>query len=107
MTAVFRRLMFGSALSCILAAPARAFAKSNVLFILDVSNSMWGQVQGEAKITSAQNAMSSLLRDFPKDSSVGFMAYGHRDAKSCDDIELISDIGASKPDELIAKIKKL
>ncbi len=78
-----------------------------MLFILDGSNSMWGQIEGQAKITAAQGVLSNLLTDLPADTKVGLMVYGHRDKSSCDDIELVSAIGADTPDALAGKLKNL
>ena len=82
-------------------------AKTNLLFILDGSNSMWGQVDGEAKITSAQNVLAGLLRELPADIQTGLMAYGHRKEGSCDDIEVLSEIGNSNIDTLTKKINTI
>ena len=46
--------------------------------ILDVSNSMWGQISGRTKIELARNALSGALEDLPLTVNVGFRAYGHR-----------------------------
>ena len=46
--------------------------------ILDVSNSMWGQIAGRTKIELARNALSGALEDLPSTVNVGFRAYGHR-----------------------------
>ena len=58
-------------------APASA-ATTNMLFILDGSNSMWGQVDGVAKIETAKQVLGKLLSDLPAATQVGLVAYGHR-----------------------------
>jgi len=80
---------------------------NNILFILDGSNSMWGQIEGEAKITSTQNVMGELLKDLPEGTDVGFITYGHRQEGSCEDIEVLAGVGEMSADELIGKISKL
>ena len=87
--------------------PVSANAKSNFLFILDGSNSMWGQIEGEAKILSAQNVLSELLNDLPGDIQTGLIVYGHRKKGSCKDIEVLSGIGESSIDVLTKKINAL
>jgi Mg-chelatase subunit ChlD len=67
-------------------------APSRLEVILDVSNSMWGQVGGQAKIELAREALGGALADFPADVPVGLRAYGHRvsfedDAAGCVDTE--------------------
>ncbi len=46
--------------------------------ILDVSNSMWGQIDGRPKIELAREALSGALSDLPSNVAVGLRAYGHR-----------------------------
>lgn len=92
-------------LALFVAIPAQA--KTNILFILDGSNSMWGQVEGEAKITSAQKVLGELLKDLPGEIQTGLMVYGHREKGSCEDIEVLSGIGQSSTDALISKINAL
>ena len=63
-------------LSSVWAVPA--WADENVMVVFDGSNSMWGQIDGTAKIEIARNAMGSLLGEWTEDRKVGLMAYGHR-----------------------------
>lgn len=79
----------------------------NMLFILDGSNSMWGQVEGVAKIQTAKNVLSDLLSGLPSDTSVGLMAYGHRVKDDCSDVETLAPIGAFGSDRLANAIKGL
>ena len=92
------------AASLALAAPEAASAETNLLFILDGSNSMWGQVEGQPKIKSAQKVLTDLLSDLPQDTNVGLMVYGHTSKDSCDDIEIVSSLGADTPQAVAAKI---
>ncbi|WP_106743479.1 vWA domain-containing protein [Yoonia maritima] len=68
-----------------------AIAQDNVgtVLILDGSGSMWGQIDGTAKITIAQQAVGTILDDFPQDEQLGLTLYGHRQKGSCTDIETI------------------
>lgn len=99
--------LFALSLVIILLFPLSIYAKSNMLFILDGSNSMWGQVDGEAKIISAQNVLGGLLKDLPINTQVGFMTYGHREEGSCEDIEVLAGVGEVNSDVLINKINTL
>ncbi len=88
----------------LLSAPVKAQAESNMLFILDASNSMWGQVDGVAKIATAKEVLDKLLGDLPADTKVGLMAYGHRNKGNCQDVETLSGIGSETPAALAAKV---
>lgn len=59
------------------------------VLVLDASGSMWGQIEGEAKITIAQRAIGELLETLPDDEVLGLVAYGHRRKGDCDDIETL------------------
>ncbi|MBT6275132.1 MAG: VWA domain-containing protein, partial [Chromatiales bacterium] len=62
----------------------------NLLVILDASNSMWGQVDGVAKITTAREALSKMIGEVPDNVNIGLMAYGHNDAESCSDVDFLT-----------------
>lgn len=74
-------------------ASVHAHAASKILFVLDSSNSMWGQVEGTAKMDTAKTALSKLISDLPGDTEVGLMVYGHRDKASCEDVEVVLPFG--------------
>lgn len=59
------------------------------MLILDASGSMWGQIQGRAKIEIAREAVGTMLKAWPRDQQLGLMAYGHRSKGSCTDIEVL------------------
>lgn len=73
--------------------PAVARAETNMLFIMDASNSMWGQIDGTAKIATAKNVMDELLGDLPEGTIPGLMVYGHRSEGDCADVELVTPFG--------------
>lgn len=92
-----RKMLFAAA--ALLGMSSVSHAENNLLFILDASNSMWGQVEGTAKIETAKSAFGALVGQLPPGTNVGLMAYGHRDPSDCGDIEVLAPIGAS-PDRV-------
>ena len=42
-----------------------ASTNANMVFILDASGSMWGQVEGRAKMAIAKEVMADLIKDLP------------------------------------------
>ncbi|AEC18718.1 hypothetical protein PT7_0178 [Pusillimonas sp. T7-7] len=64
-----------------------AQADDDVLIIYDASGSMWGQVDGVNKIVTARKVMGELVKSWPENTNLGLIAYGHRSAGSCSDIE--------------------
>ncbi len=68
---------------------ALAQDKPNTILVLDGSGSMWGQIDGVAKITIAQQVVGDLLQDFPADQGLGLTIYGHRTRGDCTDIETV------------------
>jgi hypothetical protein len=73
-------------------------AAKNVELILDASNSMWGQIQGKAKITIAKEVLNQIIAGLPDEMNVGLRLYGHRfglnDKRACQDTELVTAIGS-------------
>jgi Ca-activated chloride channel homolog len=84
--------LFRSVLAFILAMTAPAaplLAEGKSIIVLDASGSMWGQIDGRAKLEIAREALGSVLAGLPAETELGLMAYGHREKGSCDDIELV------------------
>jgi len=70
-------------------------APSKTILVLDASGSMWGKIDGKAKIDIAKETLNSLLVKFeskPNAGDVGLMVYGHRSKGDCNDIELIAPV---------------
>ncbi|TPK68947.1 VWA domain-containing protein [Mesorhizobium sp. B2-4-15] len=65
------------------------FAANKVIIILDASGSMWAQIDGKPKLEIARESLRTVLQSVPAEDEIGFMAYGHREKGSCDDIQLI------------------
>lgn len=75
----------------------QASASTNdILFILDGSGSMWGQIGGIAKIETAKNTMIKLIDDVPEGARLGFMTYGTTSKDSCQDVALLNTIGSDR-----------
>jgi Ca-activated chloride channel family protein len=64
------------------------------IIVLDGSGSMWGQIDGRAKLEIAREALGQVLESIPAETELGLMAYGHRTKGECNDIELIVPPGA-------------
>ena len=59
------------------------------IIVLDASGSMWGQIDGQAKIDIAKQVVSDLLSTLDPNLELGLVAYGHRRKGDCTDIELL------------------
>jgi len=88
-------------------APEKSVAPSNLMFILDASGSMWGQVEGKAKIAIAKEVLVGLIKDLPDDLHVGLVAYGHRRKGDCNDVEELVTLSVLDKKKLIKKIQAL
>jgi Ca-activated chloride channel homolog len=86
---------------------ANAGATQNIVFILDASGSMWGQVEGQAKIAIAKEVLANLVRELPDDAVVGLVAYGHRRKGDCDDVEELVSLGPLDKEKMVAQIQAL
>jgi hypothetical protein len=83
----------------------------NVELILDASNSMWGQIQGEAKISIAKKVLGQIIGELPDEMNVGLRVYGHRyglnDKRACTDTELVVPIGPINKEQLTETVEKI
>lgn len=86
---------------------ASAAQADKAIILLDASGSMWGQIDGEAKITIARDTLGRVLASVPAELELGFMAYGHRDKGSCADIELIVPPAAGTAETIAAAARVL
>ena len=101
----YRRTTISIALAIgFLAAGVPADAKDNLLFILDGSGSMYGKVDGVAKIVTAKETLSKLIGDLPPDMNVALASYGHRRKKDCTDIQLLSGFDQSDRNEVVSAV---
>ena len=82
------------ALMCLVMAPAAAGGQdTDLVIIMDASNSMWGQIDGVNKIVIARDAVGGLIDELPDATEVGLVAYGHRREGDCEDIEVLQPVG--------------
>ena len=69
--------------------PESSGAAGKAIIILDASGSMWGQIEGRAKIEIARDVIADLLGSLDPGLQLGLVAYGHRRKGDCADIELL------------------
>ncbi|MEX0327719.1 MAG: VWA domain-containing protein [Ruegeria sp.] len=100
-----RRKYFCSfALTTAILAASESAADENVMVVFDGSNSMWGQIDGTAKVEIARGVMENLLGDWAETRNVGLMAYGHRRRGDCGDIELLVPPGQRSRQAILDQI---
>ena len=85
---------------CLVPAFAAAQEESKSILVLDASGSMWGQIDGVAKITIAQGVVGDLLSSLPETQALGLTAYGHRTKGDCTDIQTLVEPGAASRDAI-------
>lgn len=74
-------------------------SKKGGIIIIDGSGSMWGQRNGEAKITTVKKSLIDLFKNKLTDNArVGLMSYGHNREADCEDIEVLVSLQSSKLD---------
>lgn len=77
----------------------------NLLIIFDASGSMWGQIDGVAKITTAREALSGIVGDLDPAMNLGLMAYGHRRKVDCTDTEILYPVANYDAGRLLPAIE--
>lgn len=73
----------------------------DAILIMDYSNSMWGQIEGTAKIQIARDIIERNFDDWNRLTNLGVLAYGHRRKNDCGDIELIARPGETDAAQII------
>lgn len=76
-----------SLLFCLIAGGAAA---QPAMLVVDGSASMWGRVDGRTRIGIARDAVAALMSGWPAERPVGLIAYGHRRAGECGDVEVLA-----------------
>jgi Ca-activated chloride channel family protein len=84
-----------------------AHAVDDVMVVFDGSNSMWGQIEGVAKIEIARDAMENLMGDWTAQTNLGLMAYGHRKKGDCSDIETIIPPGPADRAAFLDEVRQI
>ncbi|MFN4100868.1 MAG: VWA domain-containing protein, partial [Pararhodobacter sp.] len=79
----------------------------NTTIVYDVSGSMWGQIDGVAKVTIARDVLGDLLEGWPAERQFGLIAYGHRREGDCTDIEQVVPLGRLDAGAVRARINSL
>jgi Ca-activated chloride channel family protein len=72
-------------------------SRAATILVYDVSNSMWGRIDGRSKVEIAREVIGDLLQDWDPGVDLGLVAYGHRRAGDCGDIEEVIPIGPVDP----------
>jgi Ca-activated chloride channel family protein len=67
-------------------------SQPDTLIVIDMSNSMWGQIEGRAKVEIAREALETLAESLPAGAPTGLMAYGHRRTGDCGDVQLVQPV---------------
>tara|TARA_R110001592_G_scaffold29350_6_gene106550 strand:+ start:16501 stop:17832 length:1332 start_codon:yes stop_codon:yes gene_type:complete len=89
---MLRKTLFTAvAFVCLGAMPV--YADTNIIFIVDASGSMKEKVENQTRMEAAKDVLGKTLEGIPKTANLGLMVYGHRNAKDCSDIELVSPLG--------------
>ena len=102
MSALFR--LFFAVLTLTAASFTRAQEAPPTLLVLDYSNSMWETFGEGAKMQETRRILrSQLARGAGAFQNLGLMAYGHRQANACDDIELIHAPGSAPLSAVLAR----
>ena len=104
MSSFYRKAVLATGLAV---AATTAAAQENVMVVFDGSNSMWGQIDGTAKIEIARNVMDTLLGEWTEEREVGLMAYGHRRRGDCGDIETLVQPGAATRDSILERVNSI
>ena len=77
------------------------------MIVFDASGSMSGRIKGETKMAIARRVVRELVTALPANTRLGLVAYGHRKANDCQDIELLIAPGALDKDKFVKAVDAL
>jgi Mg-chelatase subunit ChlD len=72
--------------------PVSSLDDKSVQIVVDASRSMWGQIQGEAKMSIAKNILNDVSYWYPEDLDLALRAYGNvspSESNNCSDSTLL------------------
>lgn len=95
---------FVASLLLVASLPAAHARAGDLVFVLDASGSMWGQVDGVAKITTARSVLSALLGDLPEGTRAALVSYGDQRERDCSDVTVVAAPGALAPAALAERL---
>lgn len=98
---------FVTFVALILSFQAVAEDRTRAILVMDGSGSMWGQIDGTAKITIAQEVVGALLDDLPNVQELGLTVYGHRRKGDCSDIETMVEPAAGTREAISAAVNAI
>jgi len=101
------RTIWALALLAFWLVPHQAAADTNILLIVDGSNSMWGQIDQKAKMETARETLGKLVSDLPTEVNLGLMVYGHTRKRDCDDVKLLSPIAQNQSKTITSLINAI
>ena len=81
--------------------------RGKAMMVLDASGSMWGQIDGVAKISIARDVIDGVLGKWDPDVDLGLMVYGHRRKGDCGDIEVVRPIAPLRRSEFSAEVQQI
>ncbi|MEM7087804.1 MAG: VWA domain-containing protein [Bacteroidota bacterium] len=78
-----------------------------IIFIYDASGSMWGQMDGKAKVEIATSVLSTSINNLPENQSIGLVAYGHRKKGDCKDVETLVTMDNNSKGQITSALKNI
>jgi hypothetical protein len=78
-----------------------------LVLIMDASQSMATKIQGKPRMDGARTAVADLIGGLPTGIEVGLVAFGHRQADECNDVEVLAPLGPPDRPALIGKLQGL
>jgi Ca-activated chloride channel family protein len=80
---------------------------AKTMFVYDSSGSMWGKVDGKAKVLIAREHMRILMKNWNPANQLGLSAYGHRRKGDCMDIETLIPVTKADPQAVVRALDGL
>jgi Ca-activated chloride channel family protein len=78
-----------------------------LIYIVDASGSMWGQIQGKSKMDIARAVLTTSINRLPEYQQLGFVVYGHRNKSDCTDVEFLIEVNQGSKSRVIGALETI
>lgn len=93
-------------LSALIALPAYAAEKEQMMIIVDGSNSMWAQIDGTSRMEMTRNSIAALASGSEQTYDLGLVTFGGK-RKGCNSVRVEAKVGQKDHAYIVERVQKL
>lgn len=86
--------------------PAAAQDQPAIGLVFDSTNSMWRQIDGEAKVSILRSTLTAKFSSWPDKTDMAVLTYGQEEKDSCDAVNTLLPLQALKADKFTQAVQQ-